>query len=64
MDPIAKFGINSQRKNIMKFIQFFKWVADTFNTSYQDEIEHYLGNSTDLADLEHRMAVLARRGFI
>lgn len=48
----------------MKFIQFFKWVADTFNTSYQGEIEHYLSQAADLADLEHRMAILARRGFI
>lgn len=44
--------------------QFYEWVKETFAPSYQSEIEDYLAQSTDLADLERRMSTLARRGMV
>lgn len=44
--------------------QFFDWVRQTFNPSYQQEVESYLSQATDLADLERRMYTLARRGMV
>jgi hypothetical protein len=44
--------------------QFYEWVRETFTPSYQSEVEDYLAQSTDLADLERRMNTLARRGMV
>lgn len=43
---------------------FWSWVKTTFTVSYQDEIEYYLAESVDRADLKHRMQVLKRRGML
>lgn len=43
---------------------FWEWVKSTFTISYQDEIEYYLAQSVDRADLEYRMCVLRRRGMV
>lgn len=43
---------------------FWTWVKRTFTTSYQDEIEAYLADSTDHFDLEKRQESLIRRGMI
>jgi hypothetical protein len=43
---------------------FWSWVKKTFTPSYQNEIEHYLNQSTDVFDLEFRMKMLARRGML
>ena len=40
------------------------WIKESFVPSYQSEIEDYLAQSTDLADLERRMTLLARRGML
>jgi hypothetical protein len=44
--------------------QFFSWVKEAFSPSYQSEVETYLAQATDLADLEQRMHTLARRGML
>jgi hypothetical protein len=41
-----------------------KWIQESFAPSYQSEIETYLSQSTDHADLEQRMRGLARRGML
>lgn len=43
---------------------FWVWVKRNFTTSYQDEIEAYLADSTDHADVERRMRTLQRRGML
>jgi hypothetical protein len=43
---------------------FWKWVKDTFVPSYTSEIEEYLNQSTDHADLEQRINILQRRGML
>jgi len=43
---------------------FWKWVKDTFVPSYTSEIEEYLNQSSDHADLEHRINYLQRRGML
>lgn len=45
-------------------LSFWKWVKETFTPSYRDEIQEYLSQASDHADLEQRMQVLARRGMI
>jgi hypothetical protein len=42
--------------------RLFDWLAQGAHRSRQRRIEQYLANATDLADVEHRMRVLARRG--
>lgn len=42
----------------------WSWVKKTFSPAYQHEIECYLSQSTDLADLESRMIYLQRRGLL
>lgn len=48
----------------MNFITFLKWITSTFNSHYQEEITSYLANSTDLCDLERRMAYIQSRGYL
>lgn len=43
---------------------FWKWVLETFTPSYQDEINSYLSQATDHADLEQRMRTLSNRGML
>jgi hypothetical protein len=43
---------------------FWVWVKRNFTTSYQAEVEAYLADSTDHADVERRMRILQRRGMI
>jgi len=43
---------------------FWSWVKKTFTVSYEGEIEAYLADSTDHADLENRIRRLQRRGMI
>lgn len=43
---------------------FWSWVKTTFAPGYQSEIEAYLADSTDHADLEHRMQYIMRRGLL
>jgi len=42
--------------------RLFHWMECGAQRSRQRRIEQYLANATDLADVEHRMRVLARRG--
>lgn len=43
---------------------FWSWVKKTFTLSYKSEIEAYLADSIDHADLETRIQLLQRRGMI
>jgi len=43
---------------------FWDWVITTFTPSYRDEIEVYLADSQDHADVERRIMNLQRRGMI
>ena len=43
---------------------FSVWIKDTFTPSYQNEVEAYLADSTDLCDLERRIEILQRRGMV
>jgi hypothetical protein len=43
---------------------FWDWVLETFTVDYQKEIEEYLADSVNHADLENRMRTLMRRGLI
>jgi len=43
---------------------FWSWVKNTFTVSYKGEIEAYLADSIDHADLENRIRRLQRRGMI
>lgn len=43
---------------------FWNWVADTFTPAYRNEIEAYLADSQDHADVERRIMNLQRRGMI
>jgi len=42
--------------------RLFDWLERGAQRSRQRRIEQYLANATDLADVEHRMRALARRG--
>ena len=42
--------------------RLFDWLEHGVQRSRQRRIEQYLANATDLADVEHRMRALARRG--
>lgn len=44
--------------------EIWSWVKKTFSPAYQTEIEGYLAQSVDLADLENRMIYLQRRGLL
>lgn len=46
------------------FKEFWNWVYEAFTPSYQDEINSYLSQAVDHADLEQRMKVLAQRGML
>lgn len=48
----------------MTIITFLKWITSTFNSHYQEEINSYLAQSTDLCDLERRMTYIQRRGYL
>jgi hypothetical protein len=43
---------------------FWLWVKSTFTPAYRNEIEAYLADSTDHADVERRILALQRRGMI
>jgi hypothetical protein len=43
---------------------FWNWVKKTFTVTYQGEIEAYLAESKDHADVERRILYLQRRGMI
>jgi hypothetical protein len=57
LEPLA--GID-----IPKLADYWSWVVKTFNSGYQSEVESYLSQSTDPADLEHRMKTLRNRGVV
>lgn len=59
LEPLGGVEIPS-----LSFDSFWSWVRDTFTLSYQSEIEQYLAQATDHADLEHRMTTLSRRGLL
>jgi hypothetical protein len=44
--------------------KFQNWVKRTFAPHYIKEIEAFLNEATDRWDLEYRMNILTRRGFI
>lgn len=44
--------------------EFWDWVKKTFTVDYQKEIEAYLADCNNHADLEQRMKLLMRRGMI
>ena len=43
---------------------FWDWVKKTFTPAYRNEIEAYLADSQDHADVERRILNLQRRGMI
>jgi hypothetical protein len=43
---------------------FWNWVRETFTVPYRNEIEEYLADSSDHADVERRIKLLQRRGMI
>ena len=43
---------------------FWRWMRKTFTPSYQSEIEHYLSDCKDHADLKRKMELLMLRGMI
>lgn len=43
---------------------FWQWAKNTFTPAYRSEIEAYLADSTDHADVERRILNLQRRGMI
>ena len=43
---------------------FWSWVKNTFTPHYRSEIEAYLADSVDHADVENRIRTLQRRGMI
>ena len=43
---------------------FWSWVKKTFTPDYTLEIEKYLGESTDVFELENRIKLLQQRGVI
>ena len=47
-----------------KLSDFWDWVKKTFTPSYQTEVEKFLSESVDIKDLESRMSVVQRRGFL
>ena len=47
-----------------KITEIWSWIKKTFSPAYQSEIESYLSQSVDLADLESRMIYLQRRGLL
>jgi len=47
-----------------KLAGFWQWVKQTFTTEYRAEIEDYLEQSFDYADLERRVKLLKLRGMI
>jgi hypothetical protein len=44
--------------------EFWTWVKEAFTPAYQSEIEQYLQDATDQADVEHRMKTLKYRGML
>jgi hypothetical protein len=50
--------------DVPSFKDFWRWVKETFVPSYTSEIEEYLNQSTDHADLEQRISTLQRRGML
>jgi hypothetical protein len=50
--------------NSINLKDFWDWVRETFTPSYRNEIEKYLAESTDHADIERRIISLQRRGMI
>lgn len=59
LDPLGGVEVPSLTLNT-----FWSWVRNAFTSSYQTEIEQYLAQATDHADLEHRMTTLSRRGLL
>jgi hypothetical protein len=43
---------------------FWNWARRTFTVSYQDEVQYYLEQSADTAELENRMKLLQKRGML
>jgi hypothetical protein len=50
--------------NSINLKNFWDWVRETFTHSYRNEIEKYLDESVDHADVERRIISLQRRGMI
>lgn len=43
---------------------FWNWAKQTFTPAYRSEIEAYLAEAYDHADVERRIKILQRRGMI
>ena len=50
--------------DIPQFKPFWDWVRQTFSGDYRSEIDRYLADSVDHADVERRIMHLTRRGLI
>lgn len=46
-----------------KLLQLSTWLRETTRSDYHSEIENYLHQSVDAADLEHRIRMLRERGY-
>jgi hypothetical protein len=55
-------GINMHMQQ--HFNKFWDWVKQTFTPAYVDEIQAYLNQSVDHADLERRIKELSQKGMI
>jgi len=50
--------------NVLQFKPFWDWVKQTFTGDYRHEIDRYLADAVDHADVERRITHLSRRGLI
>lgn len=46
------------------FKNFYIWLERAFTKDYREEIEAYLAQAQDLAELERRMLYIQRRGIL
>jgi hypothetical protein len=50
--------------NLPTFQSFCKWLDEMFTPDYRREIEAYLADSVDTAEVERKIIQLSRRGII
>jgi hypothetical protein len=50
--------------NLPTFQSFSKWLGEMFTPDYRKEIEAYLADSVDTAEVERKIIELSRRGII
>ena len=56
--------LTAEEKQPTGLSEFWTWVKRTFSDPYREEINTYLAQSIDHADVERRIRVLMKRGMI